>query len=83
MNWKTLFILFFISLTACERPEPQYVLKAEVGESAIPIWEDLAEDPKIIKVKRSDIDKQRDMEKMRDARKEKRGIHVSSNPWDR
>lgn len=80
MNWKIIFIPLL--LLACERPEPQFVLKSEVGESTIPIWEDLADDPKFIKVKKSDIDKQRELEKHRADRRERKGVYQKTNPWD-
>lgn len=80
MNWKILFIPFL--LVACERPEPQFVLKSEVGESTSPLWEDLKDDPKFIKVKKSEIDKQRELEKRRVERRERKGIYLKANPWD-
>lgn len=80
MNWKLIFIPIF--LIACERPEPQFVLKSEVGESTMPLWEDLGDDPKFIKVKKSDIDKERDLEKKRVERRERKGIYAKASPWD-
>lgn len=80
MNWKIIIIpLLFV---ACERPEPEFVLKSEVGESAIPIWEDLGDDPKFIKVKKSDIDKQRELETRRVERRERKGMYTKASPWD-
>ena len=79
---RFILILFFLCILGCERPEPKYVLKSEVGEAAILHWEDLKEDTKFKKIKKTDIDKQRDLEKRRIARKTRKGRFIKTNPWD-
>jgi len=79
---KFILILVFLPLLACERPEPKYVLKSEVGDAAILHWDDIKEKTKFKKVKKSDIDKKRALEKSRLKRKQRKGRFVKKNLWD-
>jgi len=79
---KIILILILVFCASCQRPDPKYVLKSEVGDAAILHWEDTKEQLKYRRVKKSDIDKKRALEKRRLRRKEGRGKYIRRNPWD-
>ena len=79
---KFILILVFLPLVACQRPEPKYVLKSEVGNAAVLNWEDLKEDTKYKRVKKSEIDKSIALEKRRQKRKNRSGRFTKKNRWD-
>ena len=79
---KFVLILVFLPLLACQKPEPKYVLKSEAGDAAILHWDDLKEETKYKRTRKTEIDKQIAIEKRRTARKERKGRYSKKNLWD-
>ena len=79
---KYFIILTLIFAVSCKRPDPKYVLKSEVGNAAILHWQDEEVQTKYKRVKKSDIDKKRALEKMRLKRRKRKGRFVKKNLWD-
>ncbi len=67
---------------ACDPPPPQYILKAEVGEAAVVHWDDMKDQPKYIKVKKTPREKRKAIMERRIMRERSRGIYRKESRWD-
>jgi hypothetical protein len=79
-----IFCVSFIvaACAACEPPPPQYILKAEVGEAAMVHWDDMKDQPKYIKVKKTPFEKRKAIMERRIMRERARGIYRKESRWD-
>ena len=71
-----------LSLSACEKKTPEYRLKYEVGKEAVVHYDDMKDQPKFLKIKRSSYDKRKAIEERRVAREKARGIYRKESLWD-
>lgn len=83
MYLKFILVLFFVlTLIACERPEPNYVLKTEVGEAAYVHFDDMAEQPKYIKMRKTPAERRKAIQLRREERERSKGVYRKKNRWD-
>jgi len=80
---KILVILTVMLLTtACEKPEPQYILKTEVGDVAYTHFKYSNEKTKFVKMKKNSEERRKQIRKNRELRDRAKGRYKKQSRWD-
>ncbi|HMO18687.1 MAG TPA: hypothetical protein PKA63_10535 [Oligoflexia bacterium] len=74
-------ILMLISVSACERPEPQYQLKEPFGNNTMSAVDDLEREPDVVRIPKKNFDRAKweEMERRNDSIKK---ILKQAREWD-
>jgi hypothetical protein len=83
MHQRFVFIvLLAIIFVGCERPKPNYVLKTEVGEASYVHFDDMKEQPKYIKMRKTPAERRKAIQQRREERERSKGVYRRKNRWD-
>lgn len=73
---KLLFILLLLLIAqGCKRKEPEYVLKSENGEQAVAHFDQMEDQPKYLRVKKTQWERAQDLERKKEARDKSRRLY--------
>ena len=77
-----LLLLLGLTLSGCEKKEAQYILKPEVGDTTVSHFDLMSDQPKYMRVRKSEYERARAIEEQKKLRDKARGLYAKQSRWD-
>lgn len=77
-----LLLMLGLALSGCEKKEAQYILKPEVGDTTVAHFDLMNDQPKYMRVRKSEYERVRAIEEQKKLRNKARNIYAKQSRWD-